>query len=200
MSGTWPMPPKPNSLRVQSWYPSMVSVSHNLTRQTRSRGGQRWLFELMYRSLSQADFRTLFAFLVAQNGQYETFSFSPPLLKDARGAATTSPTVDGASQIGRSINTTGWNVSTSGLLLKGDFISFAGHPKVYVVSADVDSDGAGDAVVAFEPALMASPADAAAITYKDVAWTCALAEDYATLDIEPPDRSPLNVKFIEAMQ
>ena len=52
-----------------------------------------------------------------------------------------------------------------------------------MVTADVSSDGSGDATIAIEPALVASPADDAAITHSSVPFTVALragVQEFAT--------------------
>lgn len=97
-----------------------------------------------------------------------------------------TPLVDGASQTGSSITTDGWTVSETGVLLKGDVITLAGVNSVnpvfpfddtgdlmqFVVTADVNSDGSGDATIPIYPPITAttayqtvtgSPADNAAI-------------------------------------
>ena len=69
-------------------------------------------------------------------------------------------------QTGNSILTDGWSNSISGLLLEGDLISFAGvyeiNPITYestgrlqtfVVTADVDSDGSGNATIGISPSI-----------------------------------------------
>jgi hypothetical protein len=101
------------------------------------------------------------------------------------GAGGGTPLIDGASQTGASLNTKGWPNSTA-VLKAGDIITIAdvnavhdvskvsyGRVKQFVVTADVTSDGSGDAVVAISPSITTSgafqtvdagPADAAAIT------------------------------------
>ena len=106
--------------------------------------------------------------------------------KHTAGVASGTPLVNGAGQSGNSIVTDGWTASISGILKKGDIITFAGvygvNPinkqstgelKQFVVTADVNSDGAGNATVPISPAIITSgnyqnvtagPADNAAIT------------------------------------
>jgi hypothetical protein len=101
------------------------------------------------------------------------------------GTATGTPLINGASQTGSSIITDGWTASVT-ILLQGDVIQFAGvnavNPMSYqstgqlqdfVVTADVTSDGSGNATIPVYPALTTSgqlqtvtgsPANNAAIT------------------------------------
>ncbi len=77
-----------------------------------------------------------------------------------------TPLSNGADQTGASIVTDGWAFSKTGLLKEGDVITFAGvyeiNPQSYqstgrlqhfVVTADVDSDGAGNATIPVSPSI-----------------------------------------------
>ena len=69
--------------------------------------------------------------------------------------------------------TDGWNNAIV-IFKAGDYLKFANHDKVYTVTADVTSSGAGAATIAIEPALITSPANDSAITYTSVPFTVAL--------------------------
>ena len=84
--------------------------------------------------------------------------------KHTKGVATGTPLTNGADQVGASIITDGWTVSTVGILKKGDVITFAGTYAVnpiskqstgvlrhFVVTADVDSDAGGNATIPISP-------------------------------------------------
>lgn len=188
-------------MKFASWQPTLVSVSHSLVRQARSRGGaQRWAIEATYASsLSRAELAPVFAFAIAQRGQYEIFTLTPPALwSTARGVHTGTPKVDGAAQSGRTVNTKGWTPSTAGILLAGDFIKFNGHAKVYMVTADAASDATGDAAVTIEPALIQSPANDEAIVVENVPFSVAFAADKQEFDLSPPDWHSYKVSFVEA--
>jgi hypothetical protein len=75
MSGSYPTTPVPKSITITGISPALVSVTHSLRRQVRSRGGQRWKIEADYAPLTRAAFAPLFAFANAQRGQYETFTY-----------------------------------------------------------------------------------------------------------------------------
>lgn len=106
-----------------------------------------------------------------------------------------SPTVNGAGQTGNSIITNGWTAAAAKRLSAGDVISFAGVNRVnpqsrqstgalaqWVVTADVSSDGSGNATIPIAgPSgngiitagpwqnVTASPANSAAITVQGAA-------------------------------
>jgi hypothetical protein len=97
-----------------------------------------------------------------------------------------TPVTNGAGQTGSSLVTDGWTAAAANRLLKGDVITIAGVNHVnpqsrqsngvlqqFVVTADVDSDGSGNATIPIAPAITpsgafqtvdAAPGDGAAIT------------------------------------
>lgn len=185
MSGAFPASPAPNRIKLISVAPNFVSVTHSLKRQVRSRGVQRWQFNVEYAPLRRTKFMPLFAFAVAQRGQFETFTFIPVTLAKPQGIATGTPVVAGASQTGRAINTSGWTVSTTGILKAGDVLKFAGHNKVYMQTVDADSDVSGNVTLTIEPALEESPADLEAITVNNVPFTVSFTGDNQEADTAP---------------
>lgn len=84
------------------------------------------------------------------------------------GVATGSPVTNGTPAIGAtSIPTDGWTNDTTGILLEGDIITFAGDTQTYVVTADADSGATtGPATVLIAPGLQLAPGDGAVITVK----------------------------------
>jgi hypothetical protein len=84
-----------------------------------------------------------------------------------------SPQTNGVNQTGSSIATDGWTASVTGLLKKGDVVQFAGvnqiNPQNYtsvgvlqdfVVTADVDSNGSGEATIQISPSLLTTTSGA----------------------------------------
>lgn len=112
-----------------------------------------------------------------------------------------TPTVSGAGQSvlydavkntwSQTLNTTGWTISSAGVVKRGDVFTIAGvnmvNPKTkadtgiaqqFVVNADADADGSGDAALLISPPIIitgphqqvtAAPADAAAMTMSGTA-------------------------------
>lgn len=176
MSGTFPSTPYPSSMRLRTIQPSLVSVSHSLKRQTRSRGGQRWGFALEYHNRTRAEMAQLVSFAIAQRGQYETFSFVPATIGNPQSAVSGTPLCNGATASGRSVTTDGWAISST-VMKAGDFIKFASHAKVYMLTADVTTNGSGEATIAIEPALYSAVANNEALTVSSVPFTVAFGAD-----------------------
>lgn len=197
MSGTFPSSPMPTLLTLKSVQPTLVSVTHSLRRQVRSRGAQRWGLVLEYRDRSRAEMAPLLAFALAQRGQYESFQIVPALLGAPQGTAGGTPLTSGAQAAGlRSVTTDGWSAGAT--LKAGDLLKFAGHSKVYVLTADATADGSGAATLALEPALMAALADNESITVSDVPMTCAFDADQHEWPLQYGARMDWQTELVEA--
>jgi hypothetical protein len=137
------------------------------------------------------------------SNQYDTGNLGPlyglktsmdqNVIKHVVGPLGGTPLVNGASQTGSTLVTDGWTASAASRLKKGDVFTIAGVFSVnpvsrqttnqlqqFVVTADVSSDGSGNASIPISPAITptgqfqnvtASPADNAALTVVGAANT-----------------------------
>jgi hypothetical protein len=186
----FPTSPTASSIKITSISPTLTSVTHSLKRQARQRGGQRWALELDYPPMTRAEFAPLFAFSVAQKGQYQTFTYQPPIYSDTSGTATGTLLVNNAS--GYSVGDS--TVATDGLtgtLKAGDFIKFAGHDKVYMLTAD------GSTTLTIEPPLNDTVADDEAITYNDVPFAVAFVNDSQSFGRGAADLHDFSISLVE---
>lgn len=142
-------------------------------------------------------FAPLWAFLLAQRGQYETFQIVLPApYGTPRGTWAGSPAVDGGSQTGRSINLDGFSAGAT--IKAGDLFKFANHSKVYIATADAVANGSGQvAGLAIEPALMTSPADGEALTSSSVPFTMALSSDIGESSVMPGGIFSFQLELLE---
>ena len=198
MSGSFPTSPAPSALKIQSYQPTRVSLSHNLRRSVRTNGAQRWVITADWVGLTRAQFAPIQAFLLSQRGQWDTFTATLPAHKQPQGVATGVPMIDGADQQGRSLATRGWTPSVAGVLKAGDFIGIAGQTKVYIVTADATADSAGLATLAIEPALMVTSNDAAGVVVRNVPFTLALGADMVESVAAPGGIYNFSVQLVEA--
>jgi hypothetical protein len=192
MSGAYPTTPVANSISITGIAPTLTSVTHCLKRQARSRGGQRWLMDINYPSLTRAQFAPIWAFANKQQGQYGTFTYQPPIYKDTSGTATGTLLVNNAGGYAAGSST----IATDGLtgtLKAGDFIKFAGHDKVYTITAD------GATSLTIEPALLESVADNEVITYNDVPFTMAFTTDTQEMSVSTGGFVAYQIKLVEVV-
>ena len=196
MSGTYPTSPKFNNMSIKSFAPSRVSTAHSQKRQVRFTATHRWIIEGIYPPMTRAEFAPIFAFANKQLGQSGTFQFVLPVDSEALGAGGGTPLVNGASQTGSDVITDGWPNSTV-ILKAGDYIKFANHAKIYQVTADVTSDGSGNATIGIFPSLMESPAENSAVSYDDLEFTVSFSGDLQETQISQDGYSSFEVEFIE---
>lgn len=190
MAGTYPASPIPRATILRSVSPTFVSVSHALNTQRRSRDAQRFSLELIYPSAQTwAVWAPLWAFLMAQGGRFDSFSYVLPVgIMPAGGTWSGTPLVNGASQTGSTINLDGFTLSDPDVALAGDLIRFGTQKKVYTVTADASADGAGAATVSIWPPLIASPGDGDAVEIHKssggITFTMSLQDDDLELSLD----------------
>jgi len=187
---SYPTTPTPSSIKITGVSPTLTSVTHSLKRQARSRGGQRWLIEAGYPAMTRATFAPLWAFVNAQQGQYNTFTFIPPIYGDTSGTATGTLLSNGTASAGDSSITCD---GLTGTLKAGDFIKFTGHDKVYTLTAD------GSTTIAIEPALLSAVADNETVTYNDVPFTMAFADDSQEMSVGTDQMIGFSIKLVEVV-
>ena len=193
MSGALPTSPEFNALSFQEEVNTLISVSDSGRRFARQIDNQRWKFTCKYVNLTRAEFAPIFAFITKQRGSKETFTITPPNLKNALGSETTTISVNGSHTAGdTTIAIDGFNADSAGSLKAGDFIKFA-HDKIYMVVADVTADGSNEATITIEPPLTTALADDSSVTYDDVAFTVHLTNDVQEFGIVGVDKDGNNL-------
>ncbi len=194
---TLPTTPVPETTSIGSLVQNVANVTQSLRRVVSSRGGQRWQFTLIYPPLERDEIIELWTFLNVQSGKLGAFYFIFPN-HPARGTMWGVPVIAGADQAGSSVVTTGWPVSSSGVLRTGDFIRFEGRYKTYQVTEDVDSDAAGNADIPIFPPLHETPVDGSAVI-ADARFRCSLASDLSELSISQALTYGLEISMIEVL-
>ena len=171
MSGALPTSPEFNALSFKDEVNTLVSVSDSGRRFARQIDNQRWKFTCRYVNLSRVEFAPIFAFITKQRGSKETFTITPPNLKNALGSETTTISVNGSHTAGdTTIAIDGFNADSAGSLKAGDFLKFASHTKVYQVVSDV-TPSSNAATVTIEPPLIEALTNDSTVTYDAVPFT-----------------------------
>ncbi len=192
MAGTYPTTPSPSGIQITSVQPTMVSITHSLKRQARSKNTQRWAMGVDYAPLSRADFAPVYAFAIAQQGQYGTFTFVPPIYGSTSGSATGTLLVNNVSGYSAGDSTIIADGIT-GTLNAGDFIKFAGHDKVYMLTAD------GSTSLTIEPPLLEAVANNEQIYYTNVPFKMAFAADVQEFSRGAQDLHDFSVSMVEVL-
>ena len=146
----------------------------------------RFAATLSYPAMTQAEARPIKAFLSQLQGQLNDFDVVLPDISNPLGDATSNPfdmraaASQGATSVNIRFADSSLDDSTEGTktyLKPGDLIRFSGHTKVYMVTADVTSNSAGELSIAFTPSLVSSVAVNETVTTNSVPLRVKLAND-----------------------
>jgi len=171
-----------------NYFTSAEIVSNTTTRTSmtignrmirRQVGGQFWTIKLTSTRLNRDEYAELYAFLVKQDGPYDSFTVVPPIYGSTRGTSVSgTPTVldDYAAGL-TSIRAN----QGSGTLKTGDFIKFSNHDKVYMLTADVNQDASSEDTFQFFPPLSTAIDNTTTIQYNNVPFTVILTTDTQTI-------------------
>lgn len=192
---SYPETPVFQSVGFESISPTLISESVNGRTQARQIAGQRWSFSAKYPPMNRVDFMPVYAFLMQQRGQLNTFTVTIPIIEDARGTATGSLLANGVASAGATSVTVD---GITGTLVEGDLIKFAGHDKVYMVVAHTETTG-NTTSITVEPPLRTGVADDEAITYDDVPIKVRLKNDVQAFDLRVDSLFEYEVDFIETL-
>ena len=199
MSGTLPSSPAFNSLTIKSNNPNIVTISTSGRRQVKTQQSQYWSFVASYPAMKRSEWAPIAAFVVKQRGAYESWTVVLPDYSDTNGALNTeSVTVDGNHGIGDTSITVNGPTTLSGALKAGDFIKFADHNKVYMVTEDVNFSGGGS-TINIEPGLQVAVSTTTAVEYKDVEFTVFLTNDVQEFNTGLAGVVQYEIEFREAL-
>ena len=125
--------------------------------------GEKWKTTLTFNEISAQKGRALAAFLVRLGGRANTFYYGPYMARHPLGSPSGNPTVDGSNQTGSTLQTQSWPANTA-VLMAGDYFSVGDELKM--VTEDAVTNGAGEVLIHFSPALRRSPGNAEPIEWQ----------------------------------
>ena len=199
MSGTYPTSPEFRSIGFSSEQKTITSTTDSGKMFSVQVDGQRWKFSASYPPMTRQTFAPVYAFIIKQRSQKETFTIVPPVISSAKGHETASVLVNGAHTAGdTTITINGHQNNSAGAFHAGDLIKFAGHSKVYMIVEDVNPSS-NASTLTIEPPLQSDLADDEAITYDNVPFTVRLTSDVQEFTTNDIDLYRFEVDFIEAL-
>lgn len=178
---TFPSTPAPSGMTWRLIQPAQNNISGwTGARQVLASGRGWWECSVslppMVGEASVAPWRSFFAKL-----QGAANDFRLPVNEIAQSSSTATPLVNGGSQTGRSIVTDGWPLSTT-VLSAGMYVTI--NNQLLQLTADVVSNGSGQATISVAPAVRTSPADNAPIEFKNPYALMYVLEE-PTVSVEP---------------
>ena len=195
MAGTYPTSPEFASVGFASEQKTITSTTDSGKMFSVQVDGQRFKFSASYPPMNRSEFAPVYAFIMKQRSQKETFQISLPDLKNAKGDVSGVVETNGTANAGdTSVTVDGM----TGTLKAGDFVKFNGHSKVYMVVADATAS-AGSATLTIEPPLRENLSDNEVVTYDGVEFTVRLTNDVQEFNTGDLDLYRFEVDFIEAL-
>ena len=197
MTETWPAGIRyPGSFGFNLSPNTMFSESPlSRSRQTKEILGARWVVQMYWNAVNETEgilFENLKTRLSGMSGRVYMWHMKH---EAPRGIGTGTPLIKtGAAINAVSIATKGWTINQTGILLEGDLIGINGQ--VVIVTADANSDGAGDATLAIKPPLHAAAEVNDAITVTKPTATFMLENDDAMQIIWSPGGLVLNIAVV----
>ena len=199
MSGTYPTSPVFRALGFTSEQKTITSTTDSGKIFAVQVDGQRWKFSASYPPMTRTTFAPVYAFIIKQRSQKETFQIVPPVISSAKGHETASVLVNGAHTAGdTTITIDGHQNDSAGAFHAGDLIKFAGHSKVYMIVENVNPSS-NASTITIEPPLRSALTDNEAITYDNVPFTVRLTNDIQTFNTDNIDLYKFEIDFIEAL-
>lgn len=163
--------------------------------------GEQWQGDIVLPPLSRSDAGLVQAFLAELRGSFGTFLYGDPmaLAFGKLGAGGGSPLVDGADQTGNSLDIDDCSASITDWLKAGDYFQLGtgSTSRLYMIAADVDTDGAGSATLTFNPALRAAPANDAVVTITDPMGVMRLDSNVAVWQADRTSLTNINFSYRE---
>ena len=182
------------ALNWRSSWSNLSSQTISGRQQIRSLGQHAWSFKASFHPMIESEKAVIDAFLMKQRGRLNTFTVLVPGKSDVQQTITGTVLVNTAHAVGAStVAIDGWS---SGNLLAGDPIKFAGHAKVYRLVEDLATPG--NATI--EPPLVTALSNNEGVTINNIEYTMRQAsDDYDERVSSTTELYTLAVDLVEAI-
>lgn len=174
-----PASPKPSEAELYIERNQSKIYSFSKLLHVQKNPGDRWIGKITLPVLSLDQAADWLGFFDGLDGYVGKFKMPHPDFTEIRGNASNNQgRVSGAGQRGTLINTEGWGANVSNLFRRGDIVEIDRRMKR--ITADVNSDGSGQAVLPVAPAFYTTPADNANIVTRNPAGVFQLSEGFVS--------------------
>lgn len=196
---TLPSRPSPTRFSIEpASFSAMTQSPWTAAQQVQLNQGQMWTISVDLPPMNEDDARNWFSTLVSLRGQYGTFLYGNPKMKQPRGNWGSAPVISGDGQTGQELAVGG--LPANGIVRAGDFfqIGDGSSARLYMVTSDATADGSGDATLDIWPRLRAATTNGSAIVTSSPRGVFRLAAPSISLQFEP-FRYGLSLQFMEAL-
>ncbi|MAD75169.1 MAG: hypothetical protein CML20_10325 [Rheinheimera sp.] len=150
--------------------------------------GHKWEITLISTPLNANDLSRAFGWACSLKGRFTAFTAVIPRYSDTKGVGSGSPVVRTATTQGATaVPMEGFSGPVNGQLLAGDFIKFANHSKVYIVTEDANSNVNGQVTVNIHPQLMKAVPLNTAMVIRDVPFLLRKVRDAQEFKVDGRD-------------
>lgn len=178
---TFPSTPKAQSMAWRLVMPSQTNISSwTGERQTVSSNRGWWECNLVLPPIVGTNNVNVWRSFIAQ-ARGSTNDFKVPVDPTAQSNLVATPLIKGAGQTGRSLLTDGWPNSST-ILRAGEYVTI--NNQLLQLTADITSNGSGEATIFFEPPVRSAPADNAAVEFKNP-YCLMYLTDQPEMSVEP---------------
>lgn len=188
----------PSSFTIFSTAQTTSTTTQSLRRIVSTRGGHRFGLKFNYAPMTKEEFLPIWAFLIKQAGQFGSFSIAMPN-QEPRGSLSTQASLTlqtNADTTGNSVTIKNFNTSQTNVVRVGDYFSFNGSAKLYIATADVNSDASGLATIPLYPNIEGTITQDTEILFQPV-MNVGLVADNLNVDIPSDMTYNFSIEFVE---
>jgi hypothetical protein len=190
---------QPTSAQMRKINPTRITTTLNGIEQRESSAGQYFALILEFNNLSQSEQRQIQGLFAETGGAVQTFDYQlPDFIGDSTG--TYSAGISMTSTYGAGVSTVLINAGGSAIDLQaGDVVTFTGHDKVYMLTADTVLDSGSNYILKIDPPLRAGVSATTAVTHKNVTMKARFASDNQEFDVDPNLYANFSIEIVEVL-
>ena len=174
--GTWPATVGFRTVNFKALSQTKQTTSQSGRRVRISTAGTRFSATIQYPRMSLTNWKPIQAVATRLNGPLNSFDIVLPSVSENTSGVAGITATSSVASAGASTVTLATNKNSQTIMKAGDVIRFASHTKVYMLTQDATTDGAGSVDVAITPNLIEATTSASA-TVDDVPFRMTLAND-----------------------
>lgn len=174
--GTWPATVGFRTVNFKALSQTKQTTSQSGRRVRISTAGTRFSATIQYPRMSLTNWKPIQAVATRLNGPLNSFDIVLPSVSENTSGAVGLTMTSSALGAGSNSIAVSTNLNNTTVFKAGDVVRFASHTKVYMLTADVTTDGTGNASLSITPNLIEATT-AAAVTFDAVPFRMTLAND-----------------------